>query len=219
VPSIHLSLHIFFRVFLSLSLLILVHHPFYNFFSCSPLPPLLFLPSLSLSFSLLVGSVTFDSLSELDLASQLTLLESDLFHRIRPRELLGQCWSRKDKETRAANVLALISNFNKVPPSLFLFPLSFSLTLSLSLFVFFFFFYRVYLLIFWQLGGTLDHFQHCERIQRGAARDAPSEVHSFGRCTCFHVVLVGGCCVVTRTYFRCVLLYFYLFFAFSFMHV
>jgi len=61
-----------------------------------------------------VGSVSFDSLSELDLASQLTLLESDLFHRIRPRELLGQCWSRKNKEIMAPNVLALISSFNKV---------------------------------------------------------------------------------------------------------
>ena len=48
----------------------------------------------------------------LEVARQLTLLESHYFIQIQPRECLNCCWS-KDK-TNAPNMLALIERFNMV---------------------------------------------------------------------------------------------------------
>lgn len=48
----------------------------------------------------------------LEVARQLTLLESNYFVQIQPRECLNQCWS-KDK-ANAPNMLALIERFNMV---------------------------------------------------------------------------------------------------------
>eukprot|EP01112_Ceratiomyxa_fruticulosa_P004994 TRINITY_DN1555_c1_g1_i2.p1 TRINITY_DN1555_c1_g1~~TRINITY_DN1555_c1_g1_i2.p1 ORF type:complete len:1255 (+),score=287.94 TRINITY_DN1555_c1_g1_i2:114-3878(+) len=46
------------------------------------------------------------------LALQLTLIEFGRFRAIQPQELLGQAWSKKNKETRAPNVLKVIYTFN-----------------------------------------------------------------------------------------------------------
>jgi RasGEF domain len=49
-----------------------------------------------------------------DLAKQLTLVEHELFCAIRPEELLGQAWTKKNKERDSPNILRVIGHFNKV---------------------------------------------------------------------------------------------------------
>ncbi len=51
-----------------------------------------------------------------ELARQLTLIEAKLFCAIKPWELLNLAWSRKDKEQKAPNVLAMIARSNVVTP-------------------------------------------------------------------------------------------------------
>jgi hypothetical protein len=51
-----------------------------------------------------------------ELARQLTLIEAKLFNEIKPWELLNLAWSRKDKEQKAPNVLAMIKRTNLVTP-------------------------------------------------------------------------------------------------------
>ena len=66
---------------------------------------------------LLPPNMTFSSLIELhpeEVARQLTLLEFDLYRAIRPWECLGLAWSKKDKETKAPNILKMIQRFNQV---------------------------------------------------------------------------------------------------------
>lgn len=48
----------------------------------------------------------------LEIARQLTLIESMFFRQIQPRECLNQCWN-KDKPN-SPNILALIDRFNSV---------------------------------------------------------------------------------------------------------
>ena len=50
----------------------------------------------------------------LEIARQLTLIESQLYRAIKPWECLGQAWAKKDKEKRAPRVLAMINRFNAV---------------------------------------------------------------------------------------------------------
>jgi len=50
----------------------------------------------------------------LEWARQLTLIEFELFERISPAELLGQAWTKKNKEERAKHVLKLIEHSNNV---------------------------------------------------------------------------------------------------------
>lgn len=51
-------------------------------------------------------------MSEEEIAKQITCLESEMFLAIRPRELINQAWNKKEKETRAPNILAMIAHFN-----------------------------------------------------------------------------------------------------------
>lgn len=51
-----------------------------------------------------------------ELARQLTLIEANLFRAIKPWELLNLAWSRKDKEQKAPNVLAMIARSNVITP-------------------------------------------------------------------------------------------------------
>lgn len=51
-----------------------------------------------------------------EFARQLTLIEADLFRAIKPWELLNLAWSRKDKEQKAPNVLAMIARSNVITP-------------------------------------------------------------------------------------------------------
>jgi len=49
-----------------------------------------------------------------EIARQMTLIEWDLFKSIKPWECIGQSWAKKDKETKAPNILGMILRFNKV---------------------------------------------------------------------------------------------------------
>ncbi len=64
-------------------------------------------------------NVTSTSLYLLDLhpeevARQMTLIESDLFRKIQPREWLKQSWTRSDKKKRAPGIMNMIHRFNDV---------------------------------------------------------------------------------------------------------
>jgi hypothetical protein len=59
----------------------------------------------------------FDSwvdVSALEIARQMTLIEEELFRNVRPRELIGLAWTKKDKEKRAPNLLKISARFNAV---------------------------------------------------------------------------------------------------------
>jgi len=56
----------------------------------------------------------FIDFDETEIARQLSLLEMDIFKQIRPEELLGQAWTKEDKEIRAPNIMALTRHFNTV---------------------------------------------------------------------------------------------------------
>eukprot|EP01094_Clydonella_sp_ATCC50884_P016857 TRINITY_DN2846_c0_g1_i1.p1 TRINITY_DN2846_c0_g1~~TRINITY_DN2846_c0_g1_i1.p1 ORF type:complete len:1130 (-),score=536.32 TRINITY_DN2846_c0_g1_i1:96-3485(-) len=60
------------------------------------------------------GSLTLMDIHPEELARQLTLIEYDLYKNIKPWECLNQSWAKKDKETRAPNILAMIQRFNQV---------------------------------------------------------------------------------------------------------
>jgi hypothetical protein len=49
-----------------------------------------------------------------DIAQQMTMIESNMFRRIRPSELLNQAWNRPKLKYRAPHVLEMISRSNKV---------------------------------------------------------------------------------------------------------
>eukprot|EP01102_Stenamoeba_stenopodia_P020108 TRINITY_DN7734_c0_g2_i2.p1 TRINITY_DN7734_c0_g2~~TRINITY_DN7734_c0_g2_i2.p1 ORF type:complete len:552 (+),score=95.95 TRINITY_DN7734_c0_g2_i2:3-1658(+) len=55
--------------------------------------------------------LSFNDITHLELARQLTIIEFDIFSVIKPRELLHQAWKRVDAETRCPNVLALLKRF------------------------------------------------------------------------------------------------------------
>jgi len=57
---------------------------------------------------------TLETAPELEIARQLTLIDFEKFKSIQPRECLNQAWSKKDKEKRAPNIIAMIEQFNKV---------------------------------------------------------------------------------------------------------
>ena len=52
-------------------------------------------------------------LDPLEIARQMTLIDSSNFRKIRVKELLKQAWCKKGKELRAPNVVHLISRFNR----------------------------------------------------------------------------------------------------------
>ncbi|KAK2164820.1 hypothetical protein LSH36_58g06014 [Paralvinella palmiformis] len=57
---------------------------------------------------------TFDTLSALDIAEQLTYLDHQIFMSIRSEELLSQAWMKPDKAERAPHVLLVSKRFNEV---------------------------------------------------------------------------------------------------------
>ncbi|XP_041465330.1 ras-specific guanine nucleotide-releasing factor 2-like isoform X3 [Lytechinus variegatus] len=57
---------------------------------------------------------TFDRMSALELAEQLTYLEHKLLRAIPYWEFLNQAWMKQDKATRAPNILAVTRRFNEV---------------------------------------------------------------------------------------------------------
>lgn len=46
----------------------------------------------------------------------MTLIESDLFRKIKPHEWLNQSWTRPDKKKRAPGIMNMIHRFNDVSP-------------------------------------------------------------------------------------------------------
>lgn len=57
---------------------------------------------------------TFDTLSALDIAEQLTYLDHKIFIAIRSDELLSQTWMKSDKEIKAPHVHLVSKRFNEV---------------------------------------------------------------------------------------------------------
>jgi len=49
-----------------------------------------------------------------EIARQITLVEYNLYKKIKPWECLGQAWNTEEKEQRAPNILAMIDRFNRV---------------------------------------------------------------------------------------------------------
>jgi len=49
-----------------------------------------------------------------EIARQMCLMDHEIFASIRPHEFLGQSWKRKDKATKAPNILRIIDHFNKI---------------------------------------------------------------------------------------------------------
>lgn len=50
----------------------------------------------------------------LEVARQLTIIEHELFRKIKPWEFLGQRFSRADKAIKAPGIMAMIRRFNDV---------------------------------------------------------------------------------------------------------
>ena len=57
---------------------------------------------------------TFTTLPTEQFAQQLTLYEYELFKSIEAKELLGNAWTKKDKEIRSPNLCKLVDHFNAV---------------------------------------------------------------------------------------------------------
>lgn len=58
--------------------------------------------------------LTFLVFNTEEVARQLTLIEHEWFTKITPTEFLGQSWTKKDKQTKAPNILGMIQRFNGV---------------------------------------------------------------------------------------------------------
>ncbi|EGD80856.1 hypothetical protein PTSG_01442 [Salpingoeca rosetta] len=54
------------------------------------------------------------TLHPIEVARQLTIIDSGLYRAIKPSELVGQQWNKADKESKSPNVLAFIRHFNHV---------------------------------------------------------------------------------------------------------
>jgi hypothetical protein len=62
----------------------------------------------------LKGQLTVLDLHPEEVARQITLIDQGLYRQIRPREFLGNGWSKSDKEVRSPGIIQMINNFNKV---------------------------------------------------------------------------------------------------------
>jgi len=72
-------------------------------------------PDVILPKQLHPAQYTFMKLSPVELARQLTIMEFDLYQRIKPWEFLNQGWTKKDEEPiPSPHIVAMTSHFNHV---------------------------------------------------------------------------------------------------------
>jgi len=60
------------------------------------------------------GVLSLMDIHPIELARQLTIIEYDLWAKIKPWEYLGKNWSRDDKEEKAPHIVSMIKRFNDV---------------------------------------------------------------------------------------------------------
>eukprot|EP01107_Rhizomastix_libera_P014658 TRINITY_DN480_c0_g1_i1.p1 TRINITY_DN480_c0_g1~~TRINITY_DN480_c0_g1_i1.p1 ORF type:complete len:966 (-),score=285.56 TRINITY_DN480_c0_g1_i1:142-3039(-) len=70
--------------------------------------------SVPLSMDSSASGIHIDFIDPVEIARQLTLIEYNLYMKIRPQECLGCAWSKKDKEVTSPNILAMTKRFNQV---------------------------------------------------------------------------------------------------------
>lgn len=61
-----------------------------------------------------LGSLSMDDVDPLEMARQLTIVEFEIFSRIRPVEFFGQAWSRPKMQYLCPNLMNIISHFNYI---------------------------------------------------------------------------------------------------------
>ncbi|KAJ3445212.1 guanine nucleotide exchange factor [Anaeramoeba flamelloides] len=61
-----------------------------------------------------LNNFTFMELDRIEFARQITLIEFNLFRKIKPKECLKQGWTKKDKQKRAPNIVNLTNYFNNM---------------------------------------------------------------------------------------------------------
>jgi len=72
-------------------------------------------PILPPNFSELIYPVVqLIEFDPVEIARQITIIESQMFREVRPQEFLNQSWTKKDKELRSPNLLKMIRLFNKI---------------------------------------------------------------------------------------------------------
>lgn len=70
---------------------------------------------MGLTASMAISSpLQFISMDEAEVARQLTLVESEIYCAIKPKEILDGAWNKRDKEEAAPHIVALIQHFNNV---------------------------------------------------------------------------------------------------------
>ncbi|EGC38002.1 aimless RasGEF [Dictyostelium purpureum] len=60
------------------------------------------------------NNLSFHDIDEEEIARQLTLIEFEIYRKIKPPELLNQSWNKTKLKSRAPNVLKMIDRFNSV---------------------------------------------------------------------------------------------------------
>lgn len=61
-----------------------------------------------------MDEIPFFSLSPIEVARQMTLMDEALFHRVRAKEFLGGAWTKKDAKVRAPNLTKFIEHTNRI---------------------------------------------------------------------------------------------------------